>query len=131
MATKTILDFTFFSLEPKHNASSRWQRWITRLDNYMVATGIDDDAQQKALLLHFCGEELHSIFETLTLSGATTDSNYKRAKITLTEYFMPNKNVEFEVYTFRKSTQKPSESIDEYYACLKLLAANLLMSIKK
>ena len=32
------------------------------IDNYMVANDIDDDRQVKALLLHFCGEELHSIF---------------------------------------------------------------------
>ena len=42
----------------------------------------------------------------------------------MNDYFLPKKNVEFEVYNFRIAHQNVDESIDEYYARLKQLAVN-------
>ena len=115
---------SFFSLEPKHSAATRWQRWIDRLENFLIAMDIDDTKRMKAMLLHYIGEELYGIYSTLPEIGATTDNEFVKAKKTLNEYFKPKRNVEFEIYNFRKAQQGPNEMLDEYYSRLKQLGAN-------
>ena len=51
----SLAEFPMFKCEPKHNASTRWQRWVDRFDNFLVAMGIEKEARKKALLLHYCG----------------------------------------------------------------------------
>ena len=43
----------------------RWTKWLSRLDNYLVAANITDPVRQKALLLHHAGEQVHDIFDAL------------------------------------------------------------------
>ena len=37
-----------FQLEPKHDAPQRWNRWIDRFDNYILATAIDEPIRMEA-----------------------------------------------------------------------------------
>ena len=46
----------------------RFEKYISRFRNLIVATDIDDPKRQKALLLHYIDEEVNDIFETLTVS---------------------------------------------------------------
>lgn len=46
----------------------RFKKYISRFQNLIIATNITDPKRQKALLLHYAGEEVNDIFETLTLS---------------------------------------------------------------
>ena len=39
-------------IEP-HTVGSRWEKWLDRFENYLVAMDITDGKRQKALLLHF------------------------------------------------------------------------------
>ena len=43
----------------------RWKKYITRFKNLMVAMNITDAARQRALLLHYVGEDTNEIFDTL------------------------------------------------------------------
>ena len=44
---------------------TRFKKYIARFRNLVVAADIANPARQKALLLHYAGEEVHDIFETL------------------------------------------------------------------
>ena len=57
-----------------------------------------------------------------TLSPATIGDNYADTLKVLNDYFLPKKNVEFEVYKFRQTKQEVNESLDTYYTQLKQLA---------
>ena len=97
----------------------RWKKWISRLENLITAMGIKNDKPRKrALLLHYAGEEVNEIFETLPNTG----DNYDTAVARLTEYFSPKKNTEFEVYKFRQAKQEHGESIDTFHTRLRQLA---------
>ena len=66
---------------------------------------ITDDNRKRTLLLHYAGEEVADVFETLVETGNT----YATAKQKLTDYFAPKKNTEYEIYKFRqgnKTSQK-------------------------
>ena len=78
----------------------RWKKWKSRLDNLLLAMGVKDDKERRALLLHYAGEEVNEIFEKLPNTG----NNYDTAVTKLTKYF--KKNTEFQVYKFRKENKK-------------------------
>ena len=88
----------------------------------MVAMNVDDnDARQRALLLHYAGEQVYDIFETLTDTGESDD--FDKACEKLTAYFSPKKSIEYEVYVFRKEKQEIGETLDTYHTRLRRLAA--------
>lgn len=94
----------------------RWKKWKLRLDNLILAMGVKNDKpRQRALLLHYAGEEVNEIFETLPDTG----DDYDTAVAKLTEYFAPNKNAEFEIYKFRQAKQEAGESIDTFHTRLR------------
>ncbi|CAC5363672.1 unnamed protein product [Mytilus coruscus] len=68
-------------------ADQRWKKWTKRLQNLLVGMNIKDKVRQRALLLHYAGEEVNDIFDTLQETGA----DYDTALTKLTEYFAPKK----------------------------------------
>ena len=108
-----------FSPEPAATAASRWGGWLKRFDNFVAAQAITADARKRALLLHFGGEEVFEVSETVE-----TGSTYDELKTALTNHFAPQKNVEYEIFMFRQATQQPGETLDKFYVRLKLLSKN-------
>ena len=104
----------------ENNAETRWRKWISRLENLFICLEIKDKKRQRALLLHYAGEDVNEIFDTLTDTG----EDIATAKLKLKEYFAPKKNTEYEVYRFRQTKQSPEETIDSFYTKLRQLALN-------
>ncbi|XP_069105895.1 uncharacterized protein [Argopecten irradians] len=71
---------------------------------------IKEVKRKRAMLLHYVGEEVCDIFETLQDTGDI----FNDAQIKLTEYFAPKKATEFQVYQFRQISQESGESIDAF-----------------
>ena len=80
-----------------------------------LAIEITDEKRQKALLLHYGGEELMILCESLL---AETDETYKLAKVKLDTYFEPKINKTFETYVYRSMKQE-EERGDQFYTRLK------------
>ena len=97
-----------------------WRKWIKRLDNLLVGMDVKDKKRQRALLLHYAGEDVNDIFETLSDTG----DDYATAVKKLTDYFEPRKNTEYEVYKFRQAKQQTDEGIDAYLTRLRQLSIN-------
>ena len=104
----------------ENNAETRWRKWISRLENLFICLDIKDKKRQRALLLHYAGEDVDEIFDTLTDTG----EDIATAKLKLKEYFAPKKNTEYEVYRFRQAKQSPEETIDSFHTRLRQLALN-------
>ena len=62
METETL---PLFSIEPTDSASTRWERWLRRFDNFVVARDIVTDARQKAMLLQYAGEAVFDLSEAV------------------------------------------------------------------
>jgi hypothetical protein len=69
----------------ENNAEIRWAKWISRLENLYIGSDNKDKKRQRPLLLHYAGEDVNEIFDTLTYTG----ENYATAKLKLKEYFAP------------------------------------------
>ncbi|TKS65153.1 Retrovirus-related Pol polyprotein from transposon 17.6 [Collichthys lucidus] len=98
----------------------RWNKWVQRFENYTTAMNITGDARLKALLLHIAGERVYDIYDTLAAEG----DKYADTKQKLSGYFSPKKNIQYQVYIFRKATQEPGENLDGYHTRLRMLAKN-------
>lgn len=102
------------------NAEARWRKWISRLENLFIGLDIKDKKRQRALLLHYAGENVNEIFDTLT----DTEEDFATAKQKLKKYLAPKKNTECEVYRFRQAKQSSEETIDSFHTRLRQLALN-------
>ncbi|KAK9753862.1 Reverse transcriptase (RNA-dependent DNA polymerase) [Popillia japonica] len=126
-----------FDLRDNNNTSGRWEKWIARFDNYLVATNIKCEERKKAMLLHFAGEDVFDLYVSLPdppdnvntspeTSSETTQATgssqtlkvYELAKQKLNMYFKPKLNLQFEIFKFRQAKQESSENIDQFYARL-------------
>ena len=91
MAT-SLPDFPTFPVH-ENNADLRWKKWIQRLENLFIGLDIKNKKRQRALLLHYSGEEVNEIFDTFT----ETWDDFDTAKQKNTDYFDPKKtlNIKF------------------------------------
>ncbi|XP_064462921.1 uncharacterized protein K02A2.6-like [Ornithodoros turicata] len=96
------------------------EKWLNRLENFIVASNVKDKKQQKAMLLHFAGEQFFDIYEAL---GGTAEDDFEKTKKLLTDHFKPKKNIVFEQHVFRQAVQQQGETISEYFVRLKKLAS--------
>ena len=73
--------------------------------------------------MHYGGDEVNDIFDTLTITEAGEDESLgDKAIDALSAYFQPKQNVAYEEYQFRQAKQDTSETIMAYYTRLKHLA---------
>ena len=78
---------------------------------------IDKNKRKKALLLHYSGDEVFEIYETLNLGEK--DDNFDDTKTALKNYFQPKKNKEFERFEFRNIRQIKGDTIDQFVTKLR------------
>ena len=82
----------------------------------MIAMKMTDEGRKRTLLLHYVGEEVNNLFDTLPDKGEDTD--FKKACEALTRYFTQKKNVSFEIFKFRNLKQESHETFDEFHTRL-------------
>lgn len=61
---------------------------------------------------------MHDILDTL----AGERDKYADTKQKLSGYFFPKKNIQYQVYMFRKAIQEPGENLDSYVTRVRMLA---------
>ena len=87
----------------------------------MIGLNIKDDLKRKrALLLHYAGEEINDIFETLPDTGE--EKNYQAAIDALNAHFAHTANLEFSIYCFGQAKQQPNETLNTFHTRLQQLA---------
>ncbi|KAL1424138.1 hypothetical protein MTO96_003636 [Rhipicephalus appendiculatus] len=70
-----------------NNIGLEWTKWVERFQNFLVACNITSDTRKKALLLHYVGEEVYDLFQSLPAStqtkqnvGESLDAFYARLR---------------------------------------------------
>ena len=87
--------------------ATRWTTWLDDFEMFLLASGIQDNKQKRALLLYQAGSRVREIFRQLPETG--TDDDYETAKAKLKEYFEPQKNRRYEVFKFREAKQEAND----------------------
>ncbi|XP_065066522.1 uncharacterized protein LOC135692352 [Rhopilema esculentum] len=106
------------------NLAARWKTWIKRFQTFLKAANVSNKTQQRALLLYQAGPEVQDIFETLADTGR--DDDMDAAIKSLTEYFAPAQNTDFEIFRFRQAKQQPQETLETFHTRLRKLAQTCL-----
>ncbi|KAM7281316.1 uncharacterized protein ISCGN_006398 [Ixodes scapularis] len=121
------------------NIGTEWRKWITRFENFLIAFDVKNDARKRSLLLHYAGERVHELCDTLPdqqsgptssttpdadTPSVTTRNSYQSLKDKLDAYFNPRMNTTFEVFQFRQAKQLEGESVGQFSIRLRLLARN-------
>ena len=133
----TMASLPNFEKFPVHKDESstgvRWKTWIMKLDNLLCALDIKSDARKKALLLHYGGDDIFEIYDSMTDEqkgiGAMTQGDnptpneYEVLKKSFTDHFTPKQNTAYETFKFRQAKQHDGESIDCFYTRLQNLAS--------
>ena len=118
--------------ECKGNSSAlapRWKKWLQSFQYFILAKGVVNDVQKKALLFHTAGIEVQELYETLTDPGTDTfwedtATEYEKTVRTLNAYFVTKLNEPYERHVFRSMTQQYGETGDQFIARLRKLAQN-------
>ena len=117
----------------KGNSSAlgpRWKKWLQSFQYFLVAKGVVNDAQKKALLLHTAGIEVQELYETLTDPGPTeefeedTATDFEKTVRTLNAYFVTKLNEPYERHVFRSMAQQERETVSQFVARLRKQAQN-------
>ena len=104
-----------FSLEPSENAGTRWEIWVKRFDNFLVAKNVIVAGRKKAMPVHYAREEFFELSESINI---TDEEDYLETKEKLQNYFAPKRNIEYETFVLRQATQQPSEPLVKFNARL-------------
>ena len=102
------------------NLDKKWNSYVDEFELFIVASGVTDKKQKLALLLHLGGKDLREIYKTVK----EENDEYASVKEKLTNYFRPKKNITYERYVFKSTTQNPDESTASYLTRLKSVAEN-------
>ncbi|KAI0210788.1 hypothetical protein LSAT2_004428 [Lamellibrachia satsuma] len=100
----------------------RWEKWLSRFKRLLIISKITEPTDKRAWLLHFVGESVNDIFDTIPDNG--TDAEFDKAVDKLNDYFKPHVNREYEVFKFHQCEQRADESTDSYCTRLRELAAS-------
>ena len=110
--------FPEFNLRDQSNLAARWEKYLKRFNNLMTAMNITDASRKRALLLHYVGEEVNDLFETLPDTGE--DKDFKKAHEALTQYFTLTKIASFEIFKFQNLKQEAHETVDDFHTRLQI-----------
>ena len=133
MATLNIEIQGVAPFDCKGNSSAlapRWKKWLQSFQYFLVAKGVVNDAQKKALLLHTAGIEVQELYETLTDPGPgagveeDTATEFDKTLRTLNAYFATKLNEPYERHVFRNMAQQEGETVDQFIAKLRKQAQN-------
>ncbi|KAK3083972.1 hypothetical protein FSP39_006106 [Pinctada imbricata] len=113
MPKMSLPTFPKFDIHSNENSVGiRWTKYVNQLENLFVAMDISSKKRKKALLLHYAGEDVFDIHQTLPDTSA--EDGYDQSKTALTNYFQPQVNREFEVFEFRQMKQLQEETVDQF-----------------
>ena len=100
------------------NLDKRWKIYMNEVNLFLLASGITNDTQKRAVLLHVSGKQVRQVFNTFTDVG----TSYQDACDKLQEHFVPKKNIIYERWQFRNARQTEAENCLPFVTRLKNMA---------
>ena len=101
------------------NLAKKWDIWKEDFNLFVAASGITNNEQKKALLLHVAGKEVREIYRAIP---ETSGDDFAEVVKKLDDYFKPKKNLSYERYMFKKAVQQEGEDAASYITRLRTLA---------
>lgn len=107
-----------FDPDDTTNVSTRWKKWKRTFEIFLVVNNVALASRKKAYLLHYAGEGVQDIYDSLVGDGEQQvpagSNEYKEAIRVLDEHFLPMKCLPQERHIFRNLQQGPDEKISKF-----------------
>ncbi|GBM50741.1 hypothetical protein AVEN_144165-1 [Araneus ventricosus] len=106
--------------------SEDWSKWIARFKRFRTASGLINkpEAEQVNSLLYLMGSQSEEIFRTFNLKQTEVDS-YEVVKAKFERYFIPTRNVIYDLYKFNMRMQEEDEEVEDFANFRQVLAMKL------
>ena len=102
--------------------AQQWLTWKQEFELYVIASGISDPTQMRALLPHLAGPQVRDIFNNsipATTRGEAKD--YKKAMDSLSDHFKVRKNAPMARQAFLAAKPTAGETINNFISQLQKL----------
>ncbi|XP_077550669.1 uncharacterized protein LOC144163865 [Haemaphysalis longicornis] len=114
-----------FGRLPEFSGSSgSWRSWYGRLQFFFEANDIKDASKKQAHLLTLCGEQTYDIVCALVQPKQPSEVDYDDIVEVLKAHFDPQPSEVFCRARFQRRDQRHDETVSDYVAALKKLAAD-------
>ena len=109
---------------PKFSGNaSDWDVFAEQLSYYLVASGIDDVAKKRAVLLSACGTSIYKLLKTLVAPAELTSKSFEELVKLAQEHYTPKPSVIISRFKFNTSFRQEGESITQFVTRLRDLAS--------
>ena len=118
--------FNLLPIEPfdaegnPNNTGSRWKKWLSNFELFVMASNITDENQKRATLLYSAGKRVQEIHNTIS----TSNNSYSDTVEKLTAHFTPAVNIPYARHLFREATQRSDEATLQYVTRLRELSSD-------
>ena len=99
-----------FSTTDISGLANKWKSWKSSFEKCVIASGVTDNKQDRAVLLHMGGHQLQKLFQTLPDTGE--DNNYDKCAQALDKYFEVQKIFPKERENFLSTSPEGGETIN-------------------
>ncbi|XP_062540761.1 uncharacterized protein K02A2.6-like [Armigeres subalbatus] len=107
-----------FDPDDTTNVSSRWKKWKRSFEIFLDVNNVALPSRKKSYLLHFAGESVQDIYDSLVGDGnqpvPVGSDAYQEAVGVLDGHFLPMKCLPQERHIFRNLQQEPDEKISKF-----------------
>ena len=104
----------------QNSVTQRWTKWKKQFQYFILASEVNDDGPQNALLLYMIGQETQDIYDTLNVEERK-GTLYKASIEALDRPFCIKKSIPFESSIFCATKQLEKESTEQYIPRLRQL----------
>uniref|UniRef100_A0A6B0V5U0 Putative tick transposon n=1 Tax=Ixodes ricinus TaxID=34613 RepID=A0A6B0V5U0_IXORI len=109
---------------PEFFPGGNWSSWLERLEFYFEAKNITSSAKKRAVLLTSCGESTYDTVRALLAPKKPSEVEVEDIIKSLNEHYDPKPAELLSRFKFHQRNQTPTESISEYVAALRKIAAD-------
>ena len=102
--------------------SDDWELYAERLDQFLLANGIDDDKKKVVVLVTVIGQKAYSLLRNLVAPTKPHDKKYDKLVEAMKKHLKPKPLTIAEQFKFNRRKQQEGESIAQFLAELRKLA---------
>lgn len=123
-AHNTILVAPIGKVQEFCHETNDWPIFKARLENYFIANEVVEEARKRATLLNLLSENCYRLTYNLSLPKKPEELTFTEVIKLLDKYFAPAKSILACRYTFYEAVKDENESVNEWSARIRNLAAD-------
>ena len=109
-------------IEPFEIGSDDWELYAERLEQFLLANGIDDDKKKVAVFITVIGPKAYALLRNLVAPTKPHEKEYKELIDAMQAHLKPKPLTIAERFKFNRRKQQEGESIAQFLAGLRKLA---------